>query len=80
VADVDPRVPPALGLSGEVEPYRGLSSVQRAELLAAACRAAAELLRSRADAERAAAFRDPLPESSVRALARLRARASARRP
>ena len=73
------QVPAALDLMGEVEPYRNLALVERARLLAAACRAGAELLRSRPDAARAAAFRDPLPESSVRVLARLRARAAARR-
>jgi hypothetical protein len=78
MAHVEPRVPSALSLMGEVEPYRCLTLADRARLLAAACRAGAELLRSRPDAERAAAFRDPLPESTVRALARLRARATER--
>jgi hypothetical protein len=78
MAHVEPRVPSALGLMNEVEPYRSLTPADRARLLAAACRAGAELLRSRPDAERAAAFEDPLPESTVRALARLRARAAER--
>ena len=78
MARVEPRIPSALSLMGEVEAYRSLTPGDRARLLAAACRAGAELLRSRPDAERAAAFRDPLPESTARALARLRARAAER--
>ena len=79
MARAKPRAASALDLEREVEPYRRLDPVDRARLLAAACRAGAELLRSRPDAERAAAFEDPLPESSVRALARLRARAAERK-
>ena len=60
-------------MDGEVEYYRGLSFAERAQLLVAVCRAGAELLRSRPDAERIANFVDPLPESSSKALARLRA-------
>ena len=75
MARIEPRVPAPLDLEREVEPYRALTPDQRARLLMAACRAGAELLRSRPDAERAAAFADPLPESTVRALARLRSQA-----
>jgi len=78
MAQPDTRVPRTLDLASEVEPYRRLTSAERTRLLAAACRAGAELLRSRPDAERAAAFEDPLPESTVRALARLRAQAGRR--
>lgn len=73
------RVPEELDPEREAQFYRALSADQRVELLAAVCRAGAELLRSRPDAERAAQYRDPLPESTLRALERLRAQASARR-
>ena len=76
---VSPHVPDGLDLRGEIECYAGLTVEERGRLLAAACRAAGRMLRSRADAARAAAFVDPLPESSIRALARLRRAASARR-
>jgi hypothetical protein len=78
-ARVPLHVPDALGLRGEIELYGGLTIEERARLLAAACRAGARMLRSRPDAERVAEFLDPLPESSVRALARLRREAAARR-
>lgn len=67
-----PVIPEELGPEREAEFYRGLTLEQRAGLLAAACRAGAALLRSRADAERATSFVDPLPESTLRALERLR--------
>ncbi len=73
-----PRVPEALSAEREAAEYRALSAAERAELLAAACRAGARLLASRPDAERAAAHEDPLPESSLRALERLRAEYRAR--
>ncbi len=73
------HVPDGLDLRGEVELYRGLTLEERARLLAAVCRAGARMLRSRSDAERVAEFFDPLPESSIRALARLR-RVAGRRP
>jgi hypothetical protein len=73
------QVPSALQLDGEVDYYRSLSFAERAELLIAVCRAGAELLASRPDAERIASFVDPLPESTVRALARLRAEHRAKR-
>ncbi|MCC6640364.1 MAG: hypothetical protein IT386_04260 [Deltaproteobacteria bacterium] len=75
---VSPHVPTALDPGADAEFYRGLSPAERGRLLAAACRAGARMLRSRVDAERAAAFIDPLPESSIRALARLRAVATVR--
>lgn len=74
-----PQVPTGLDVGADAELYGSLSPADRANLLAAACRAGAKMLRSRADAERAATFVDPLPESSVRALARLRAMAAGRR-
>jgi hypothetical protein len=56
----------------DVEFYRRLGPRERARLLAEVCRAAAALLRSRSDAERAVAYVDPLPASTTAALARLR--------
>ena len=56
----------------EAAPYREMTVDQRQILLAAACRAAARILRHREDAELALALVDPLPPSTVRALARLR--------
>jgi len=67
------RVPEALSLENEIAFYRRLSLAERAELLSAVCSAGADLLRANADPERAANFVDPLPPSTVRALARLRA-------
>jgi hypothetical protein len=57
----------------EAAPYRDMSPEARWRATAAACRAAARQLAGRADRERILAFRDPLPESSRAALARLRA-------
>jgi Mg/Co/Ni transporter MgtE len=74
-----PRIPEASSQEQEAELYRSLSAAQRAELLVAACRAAAALLRAHADPERAAGYVDPLSESTRRALARLRREASVRR-
>ena len=59
----------------EAAPYRDLTPSMRAGLLAAACRAAMRLLWARQDRERVLRYVDALPESSVRALARLRRQA-----
>ena len=59
----------------EAAPYRNMKPSQRADLMAAACRAAMRLLDVREDRERVLRHVDPLPESSVRALARLRRQA-----
>jgi hypothetical protein len=67
------RIPREKEFAGEVAYYRGLSDAERADLLVAACRAGAKILLSRPDAERIAGYQDPLPQSTVRALARLRA-------
>lgn len=69
------RLPEALTPEAEAAFYRSLTPEQRSELLLAVCRGAAALLRAREDAERASSFVDPLPESTLRALARLRAMA-----
>ena len=57
----------------EVGPYVGLTMAQRWDATRRCCRAAASMLRFHRDPARALDHRDPLPESSVRALARLRA-------
>jgi hypothetical protein len=59
----------------EAAPYRGLTPEQRSRALAAACRAAARQLAARPDRQRLLEYRDPLPETSVAALRRLRAAA-----
>jgi hypothetical protein len=59
----------------EAAPYRGLTPAQRAQALAAACRAAARQLAERPDRQRLLEYRDPLPQSSVAVLRRLRAAA-----
>jgi hypothetical protein len=64
----------------EAAPYRGLSFAERGRLTAMACRAAARQLAARSDRERLLAYRDPLPESTQRTLARLRARWRTARP
>ena len=55
----------------EAAPYRGMSVERRLISLAAACRAAMRLLRTREDQRKVLAHTDPLPESSIRALRRL---------
>ncbi len=62
----------AAGLEREVAPYRDMPDAQKAALLAALCRDGMRLLAAQDDPAAAARWRDPLPESSVRALARLR--------
>jgi hypothetical protein len=59
-------------LRDEAAPYVGLSPEERVRMLAAACRAGAKLLRARPDAARLLERVDSLPESSERALERLR--------
>ncbi len=68
-------VPEAESLEEEVAPYRSMSEEQRLTHLAAACRAGAKLLHLREDAAVALNYRDPLPASTVHALARLQAEA-----
>jgi hypothetical protein len=62
----------ATSLRDEAAPYVGLTPQARALMLAAACRAGAKLLRARPDAQAILERTDPLPQSSERALARLR--------
>lgn len=56
----------------EAGPYRDMTIEERARLRAAACRQAARQIAWRADRDRVLAWVDPLPESSVLALVRLR--------
>ncbi|MBI5499959.1 MAG: nitroreductase family protein [Deltaproteobacteria bacterium] len=59
----------------EAEPYRQMSCEHRMRHLSLVCRDAWRLAISRPDREAVLAYCDPLPESSVAALARLRAQA-----
>lgn len=65
----------AASIAEEAAPYVTMRAEERLQHLAAACRAAARLLELREDAQIALDYEDPLPESSLRALARLRAEA-----
>lgn len=62
----------------EAAPYLAMTPAQRLRDLKAVCRAGARLLRARSDAELALAYRDPLPESTLAALSRLRKQARER--
>lgn len=70
-------LPPSLDkdlhtLEEEVAFARSLSPQQRLQVLAQVCRASETLLRLNPKRERVLALRDPLPASTVEALARLR--------
>ena len=56
----------------EAAPYRAMTAEERWRATAAACRSAARQLANRPDRERLLDYRDPLPDSSVAALRRLR--------
>jgi hypothetical protein len=58
----------------EAERFRRMSTAERARVLQGLCRSAMQALASAPEAtrQRALAFRAPLPDSSVKALARLR--------
>lgn len=62
----------AESVRAESEPYVNMAPANRLRVLAAVCRAAGKMLRSRADAEIALSYQDPLPASSIAALDRLR--------
>jgi hypothetical protein len=68
----------ATAVAREAADYRGLSPVERLRLTAIACRGAARQLASRPDRLRILAHRDPLPNSTVVALERLRREHAAR--
>jgi hypothetical protein len=60
----------------EAKPYRGMSAEEHWRATAAACRSAARQLARRPDRGRILEYRDPLPESSIQILRRLRRAAS----
>lgn len=68
----------AESVAREAEPYRAMTPDERARVMRAACRAAARLLSTREDRERVLAHEDPLPQSTLAALERLRRAAAAR--
>ena len=73
------RLPPSLDkmrhtLDEEVERARGLTPDQRLAVTALLCRDAMALLAVNSKRDRVLARRDPVPESTRRALARLRVR------
>ncbi len=72
-------IDPVEDVREEAGAHAGMTPEERGRLVAAACRGAAALLAARPDAERALAWRDPLPASSTRVLARLRAEWRAKR-
>lgn len=59
-------------LRQEAAPYVGMSQTDKAKILAELCRAAAKQLSFRSDRQRLLDYQDPLPESTVAALERLR--------
>jgi len=62
----------------EVSPYIGMTMAERWEVTRRCCRSARSLLRFHGDPQRALDHCDRLPESSIRALERLRAAAVTR--
>ncbi|HEX5656017.1 MAG TPA: hypothetical protein VFX59_02435 [Polyangiales bacterium] len=68
-----------VSLEREAADYIHLTPSQRAVLVDVLCCDAQRLLAARPDRERALAYRDPLPASSVQLLARLRAEWRAKR-
>lgn len=62
----------------EAAECRRLTPDQRGERLVQCCKLAMAILRGREDADRVLAHRDPLPDSSLQLLARLRATYRAR--
>lgn len=62
----------AASVREEVAPWRGLTAAQRWRLASACARDAMWAVRAGGAAERALAHVDPLPDSTVAALARLR--------
>lgn len=66
-------VDPDASVREEVAPYVHASATERLEATRACCRAALGVLRYHFAPERALGYVDPLPESTLVALARLRA-------
>lgn len=65
----------ATSVREECAPYVGMAPEQRMRILAGLLRDAERILAARSDSQRAREWVDALPESTVRALARLRAEA-----
>lgn len=63
----------------EVAEYRDLTPAQRWSLVKQACRATPRLLKLNVNPQAALDWRDPLPESSLKLLARLRTEYRAKR-
>ena len=63
----------ATSVRREAEPYRALTPAARWEITRRCCRAALSMLRRSPHADRALTLVDPLPQSTIDALARLRA-------
>jgi hypothetical protein len=63
----------ATSVRREAEPYRSMTPAERWEITRRCCRSALAMLQRSPHAERALAHVDPLPPSTVEALARLRA-------
>lgn len=57
----------------EAAPYREMTPEQRLKLMSTLCDEAMKQLNAREDRDAVLRFREPLPQSSVEALARLRA-------
>jgi len=66
-------------IAREAEPYRDMPDEEKIEIMRALCRASARLIAARDDGYDVLEHRDPLPESSIRILARLRREARTRR-
>ncbi len=67
----------AVSVAYEARDYRDRTPAERAWMVGAACRAAARMIALRDDGDTVLDFRDPVPASSLKALARLRAAARA---
>jgi hypothetical protein len=59
----------------EAAPYRSMTPAERLEVLRTVCRTAARQLAAHPLRQKVVAFSDPLPQSSIAALARLRKQA-----
>lgn len=71
-------VDPKRSVREKCEPYRHMTPEERARDLWDVCSAAAQLLALNTNRSRVLSLQDPLPESSRRALARLRSQAHGR--
>ena len=62
----------------EAEPYRAMTCEQRLKLMSLLCDDAVKQVNAREDRDAVVRYREPLPQSSVEALARLRAEMAGR--